>query len=53
MDITEQIIDESLINSWNVFLGKREGGGEFQSPQWVLFVTSFWSHTLCSSQAKG
>ena len=27
MDITEQIIDESLINSWNVFLGKREGGG--------------------------
>ena len=25
--ITEQIIEESLINSCNVFLGKRGGGG--------------------------
>ena len=34
MDITEQIIDESLINSWNVFLGKREvgGGGGISEP---------------------
>ena len=31
IDITEQIIEESLINSCNVFLGKR-GGGEISEP---------------------
>ena len=46
MDITEQIIDESLINSWNVFLGKREGGGISEPSVGAICNVFLVSYTL-------